>query len=237
MAVGCDLEATLVATQQLGTAPRVASIVDAGGGSVCASTKSQYKSAKTKYWTQFCKESLWDATEKFKLVDDQGRVNDGTIRQFFIWLDNFLGMTFHPMKNCKQWPQEEAAGASAAQAARAPKRRRRADGAAPGQHIQSDQLTSMGEVWREYTVGLNGGPALRDLERNTQRRKSEGLSETEAVAALQAMLDAIPKRGKSTKPDFAALRTILSQEAKAPKARCLSMFIILSHLVVLTDDR
>jgi hypothetical protein len=135
-----------------------------------------------------------------------------------------------------------ALGAADAQAARAPKRRRRADGAAPGQHIQSDQLTSMGEVWREYTVGLNGGPALRDLERNqgnlwrkyaggrqkwfasrihyaaVERRKSEGLSETEAVAALQAMLDAIPKRGKSTKPDFAALRTILSQEAKASKA-------------------
>mmetsp|Transcript_9128 Transcript_9128/g.32123 ORF Transcript_9128/g.32123 Transcript_9128/m.32123 type:complete len:310 (-) Transcript_9128:660-1589(-) len=86
---------------------RVASIVDAGGGNVCASTKSQYKSAKTKYWTQFCKESLWDATEKLKLVDDRGRVNDGTIRQFFIWLDNLPGMTFHPMKNCKQWLQKE----------------------------------------------------------------------------------------------------------------------------------
>jgi hypothetical protein len=51
---------------------RVASIVDAGGGQRLRVDQVAVLVREDEVLTHFCKESLWDATEKLKLVDDQG---------------------------------------------------------------------------------------------------------------------------------------------------------------------
>ena len=89
-----------------------------------------------------------------------------------------------------------------------------------GQHHQLDfnELKDIATLWKEYSEGINGGPALRDLEaqgkkwrcignsagkgacrqrwsvslpfyKEIQFRVARGDSETAAVAAVQLMLD------------------------------------------------
>jgi hypothetical protein len=122
----------------------------------------------------------------------------------------------------------------------------RASRAMPGQHVQSDDNPTIASIWREYVTGLNGGPSLRALEQKgnkwrgykggrqkwhdaccfyhaIERRVHSGTAEVDAVAALQVMLDGIPKRGRSKKPNFADLRTELrKEEAGAAAAAALT---------------
>ena len=115
-----------------------------------------------------------------------------------------------------------------------------------GQHHQLDfnELKDIATLWKEYSEGINGGPALRDLEaqgkkwrcignsagkgacrqrwsmslpfyEEIQFRVARGDSETAAVAAVQLMLDDTPRNGPRSGPNFAAVSRRLRAEQKA----------------------
>ena len=129
------------------------------------------------------------------------------------------------------------------------RREKRMSSAASGQHHQLDfkELKDVKTLWAEYTVGINGGPALRDLElkdtswrrmggtagrqrwsnslpfyREIECRVKRGDREEDAVAAVQGMLDETPRKGKTSRcgPNFHALAKKLrdEQKARAPAA-------------------
>jgi hypothetical protein len=145
-----------------------------------------------------------------------------------------------PLKRSLSALEPHAAVATAfGQPGQAKKRRTsRAENAGPDQHVQSDDHSNIAMVWTEYSCGLNGGPSLRSLElqgtkwrsyeggrqkwynasflyRAIERRQVAGASEEGAITAVQGLLDQIPKRGKSTKPNFAVLRKQLQLEETA----------------------
>jgi hypothetical protein len=122
----------------------------------------------------------------------------------------------------------------------------RASRAKSGQHVQSDDNLTVASMWTEYATGLNGGPSLRALENKSskwrqyqggrqkwhnasfvylaiERRCHSGTAEVDAVAAVEKMLDLIPKQGKSKKPNFAELRKQLKLEAAAAAAAAAAL--------------
>ena len=62
-----------------------------------------------------------------------------------------------------------------------------------------------GGKWRKYPGGRQKWCSMSCVYREVERLVAEGADEPDAIASVQATLDAIPKRGKSTKPDIAGL--------------------------------
>ena len=92
----------------------------------------------------------------------------------------------------------------------------------PGCYYQSDNWTNIKDLWKEWAYGVNGGPAIRDLEKNStkwrsycdaarkffNKRKpiytelerlvgSKEMPETEAVETVERLHAAIPRSRKS----------------------------------------
>ena len=106
--------------------------------------------------------------------------------------------------------------------------------------------TTIALIWKEYMYGLGGNKSLKWLEANAKgwrsynqgnlawnRRKEiyaeiermtseDKLTESDAIANLQAQLDAFPKKGTSTGPDLVGFNSMLrtkhgrGQKRKAP---------------------
>jgi hypothetical protein len=112
---------------------------------------------------------------------------------------------------------------------------RRVESAKKGSYTQSDQLATICELWAEYAHGLNGGPAVRDLEaKDTSWRNSsnaarkfynnrkpiykeierlidKGNDEDAAVQVIEALHASFPRKGKRSRHSFVQLGEALKE--------------------------